>query len=497
MKMPGQNLTAGNRFATLLMQRPSANNGSVAGGIDEVARSFLAAMLMKQDQNQETEANQAFTKGMSAKPWTNPDTGGQTIPQDMGGQSGPPQMVPTARAGGLSGALSAMQGLGNNPYAGRFSQALMMQQAESEQATQQATQKAMLEDQLARARQKYEWDNKPTGYAPGTRVMQGGNVVADVPNRPEAPKTVTTAAGVFLQNADGTLGTRLGAPASQAGQPGPGMFQGNGLEAQMLNTLLTGDPASTIYQAAFNHMAQPKQTFDPATGQVVTINPNMSAFRPPAVQGAPQGAPQGTGMPNPPPQAQGGQPAPNAAGGVTVAPVPGAAMSPAVKKDMDAAMVGAATIVSALEGYRESAKKAGPWERTKSIAGANTPVNTAYNNAALMAKGQELYDLGVLNGPDLDVIRRTLPDPATLSGALSDDADVSGAVNQVVDLIQTRISAKMRQYGQPDVNIREYTKSVRPSSDPLADARDAIARGADRQAVMKRLQDNGIDPAGL
>jgi len=34
-------------------------------------------------------------------------------------------------------------------------------------------------------------------------------------------------------------------------------------------------------------------------------------------------------------------------------------------------------------------------------------------------------------------------------------------------------------------------------SDPLADARSAIARGADRAAVIQRLQQNGIDPSGL
>jgi hypothetical protein len=35
------------------------------------------------------------------------------------------------------------------------------------------------------------------------------------------------------------------------------------------------------------------------------------------------------------------------------------------------------------------------------------------------------------------------------------------------------------------------------SIDPLAQARDAINRGAPRDAVIKRLRDNGIDPAGL
>ena len=36
-----------------------------------------------------------------------------------------------------------------------------------------------------------------------------------------------------------------------------------------------------------------------------------------------------------------------------------------------------------------------------------------------------------------------------------------------------------------------------PANDPLAAARDAIARGAPRDAVIKRLKDNGIDPKGL
>ena len=33
--------------------------------------------------------------------------------------------------------------------------------------------------------------------------------------------------------------------------------------------------------------------------------------------------------------------------------------------------------------------------------------------------------------------------------------------------------------------------------DPLAEAKDAIARGAPREAVIQRLQQMGIDPTGL
>jgi|GEM_PF-5347173 len=41
------------------------------------------------------------------------------------------------------------------------------------------------------------------------------------------------------------------------------------------------------------------------------------------------------------------------------------------------------------------------------------------------------------------------------------------------------------------------TATAPARSDPLAAARDAISRGADRNAVIQRLQQNGIDPSGL
>jgi hypothetical protein len=40
-------------------------------------------------------------------------------------------------------------------------------------------------------------------------------------------------------------------------------------------------------------------------------------------------------------------------------------------------------------------------------------------------------------------------------------------------------------------------KGSAPAPDPLAQARDAIDRGADRKAVIDVLRQNGIDPAGI
>jgi len=117
-------------------------------------------------------------------------------------------------------------------------------------------------------------------------------------------------------------------------------------------------------------------------------------------------------------------------------------------------------IVSALSDFKKEFGKAGLWDSAKSLAGATTPMNTAYNKAALLAKGKALFDLGVLNGPDLDIIRRTLPDPSTFKGAATDAASMNDAVDQVIDLVQTRVAAKERQLGMTPTDIRKETEAT-------------------------------------
>lgn len=138
----------------------------------------------------------------------------------------------------------------------------------------------------------------------------------------------------------------------------------------------------------------------------------------------------------------------------------------------------AATIVSALEDFRREFENAGTWDAVKSVAGANTPLNTAYNTAALLAKGEQLFNLGVLNGPDLDIIRRTLPDPSTPKGAMTSPANMSAAVGKVVDLLQTRLAAREKQLGLPVTDVRGMANEIRatmpggqtpqPSNGPIA-----------------------------
>lgn len=163
---------------------------SAAGGLAKALQAGMSGYLQgdaarKEDAantKQETDynaANEAFIRGMSAKPWVNPDTGGPTIRGPRDDDGGPGAMMPTAPAGGLEGATEALAGMQGNSYAGRLSQALLMKKAESDAEQRAAMQKLMLEDEFARRREA----DKPYILGPGQERFKGdsGVPIASVP----------------------------------------------------------------------------------------------------------------------------------------------------------------------------------------------------------------------------------------------------------------------------------------------------------------------------
>jgi hypothetical protein len=68
----------------------------------------------------------------------------------------------------------------------------------------------------------------------------------------------------------------------------------------------------------------------------------------------------------------------------------------------------------------------------------------------------------------------------------------------------SKLLAKSKQRAADIASGKQYEKAITgasganaPSNDPLSAARDAIAKGAPRDAVLQRLQQNGIDATGL
>lgn len=297
---------------------------------------------------------------------------------------------------------------------------------------------------------------------------------------------------------DGTVlvrmpdGTPNFIPLPQRAAPkeqGAGPLAGNGLDAQLMNILLTGDPATQQYAAAYAHLSAPRTTIDPQSGQPITIQPNIGWARPPAFANG--GQP--TGTPTPPQGTQSVQ----LPGGGTATMSPGLQRGPTQKElsDLKTAKSEANTIISALEDFRKEFKGAGFMDRAKSVTGMTTPLNTSYNVAALLAKGEALFNLGVLNGPDLDIIRRTLPDPSTLKGTATSAEDMGVAVDKVIQLLNTRVSEKEKQLGISG-NASKPQTYMGPDNRPISfrEIEDtAKNRGISTDEVIQKL---GLKPAG-
>ena len=194
---PGDRFTRNNRFAQALLQAdPSINNGTVAGAAATIAKMGLAGWMMGQDARDSRAASEGMMRGMSAKPWVNPDTGSATIAREMGaGESGPSQMVPTGPAGGIDGAMAAMGNMPDNEYASRNLQGLLMQRMQEQNATNKRDEARDYNAGLLSAKLAREDRIRKETFEQAER-MKG------IP-QPAAPKP-TKAADGFLYNNDGT-----------------------------------------------------------------------------------------------------------------------------------------------------------------------------------------------------------------------------------------------------------------------------------------------------
>jgi hypothetical protein len=218
----------------------------------------------------------------------------------------------------------------------------------------------------------------------------------------------------------------------------PGPFQGTGLDAQSFNIVLTGDPTKPEYAAAFMQLAQPKTQLMP-DGTVQTVAPDMSWARKPggaAAAAAPTPAPgqQTTQLP-----------------GATVTTVPGSGVTPQDRNKLRGVKAEATAIKQALTDFKTAIKGAPIGQDFSAVTGGFTEggrkLNSAWTNAAIMTKAEALFNLGVLNGPDLGIIQGTLPNPSTASGFFTSEAAYEAAVDTVIKLIDQKVSSFEAQYG--------------------------------------------------
>lgn len=141
--------------------------------------------------------------------------------------------------------------------------------------------------------------------------------------------------------------------------------------------------------------------------------------------------------------------------------------------------------------------------------------NLAYQGARL-GQGDTTNDLKAraldLRAQQLAQSKDAAEQRARLIAAGHDARSADSIIGNAAKLVAAG-SAKMKDFPQLVDRLRTERQRVQPAApaaaapasaapargaaDPLAAARDAIARGAPRDAVIQRLRDNGIDPSGL
>lgn len=278
--LPGHNLTANNRL-TRMLGRGKSNNGTTAGGLGHVLeRALLGYISGKENdaaaksKSDELAAMSAMTQGF--QPTEGTPQGGHPGMMDVPAQPGNP--------GGYEGGITALQGLQGNEFAGRYANNLMMKKFDADQsAAAAATARTQdLEDYETKKGidQQYSTPKGPMSVSPGSTLVEPttGQPIFSAPPAPKDRRIVTGPDKQNYYEDDGSLVL----PNVEASEPQP--FSGNSMDAQARNILLTQDPSSPTYAAAFSYLSEAKNTIDPKTGGITTITPDMSAFAPPALQ---------------------------------------------------------------------------------------------------------------------------------------------------------------------------------------------------------------------
>lgn len=131
--------------------------------------------------------------------------------------------------------------------------------------------------------------------------------------------------------------------------------------------------------------------------------------------------------------------------------------------------------------------------RLPTVRGSTADAEAMLNQirgVAFLDSIQEMRGLGALSNAEGDAATRA----ATRMQAATSEQGFREAAEDFKAIMREGLA---RMQAKAGVEQRMPAPSIPNRADPLAAARDAISRGAPRDAVIKRLQENGIDATGL
>jgi hypothetical protein len=193
--------------------------------------------------------------------------------------------------------------------------------------------------------------------------------------------------------------------AGDTGSGGP--FDGTGMDAQVGNILLRGDPATADYAYAYSVASQPKMTLQQTPNGLVPVyqSPDLSSVRPPTYRGsvstAPGLVPEPQGGPLASPAPQGQPPAQTTVGGVTVGSALSGTQAPKTEAQQRMDLLGGQlvhdlpTVIQNYDILGSLTQKA--LGTTKLTSWANSPEYKQANNALRASIGNIVYAVSGAN----------------------------------------------------------------------------------------------------
>lgn len=264
-------------------------------------------------------------------------------------------------------------------------------------------------------------------------------------------------------------------------------FSGSGVEASALNIVIRGQKdeslrASPEYQMAWRKLTEPQIIRDAAGNMSLYTPPPPKGMLPPETGGqmpqggqpmpqpamtrpAPAGAPAAQPKPVAPPAGaqfdrpgvffdpemhadtlgDGMMPPPSsvaAPGGGTVTALPGTSPvgSEEAKQIRQAINTTIPSVKTALNAYRNSLNSTGRVDRALGIGPANATAKSEHTNLILQLK--ELFNLGVLNGPDYTLMLKMVEAPDTFDAFVGG----KGSIDAQLDATERYLDAKVKEW---------------------------------------------------
>lgn len=219
------------------------------------------------------------------------------------------------------------------------------------------------------------------------------------------------------------------------GSAGP--YSGNSMDAQDMNILLTGDPSTPQYAAAYARQYETPKFVQGERGLVPIMMPPPQGIRPPAGMGGPQQAATST------PTGPAPMPAPQ------VGPVvPGTEKSDPDAKKYKARVAVLNNLDSAIEEYEGLLEKYGPsLAAGVGLKSANAKAVEAAHTA-LAIELKNLFELGALAGPDYELMLKAIADPNSVGSWWTGTEGLKQQLDVVKSLSRRQRNVAAEQYGQ-------------------------------------------------